>query len=354
VDLQQLCTRQSRRAILWGIGSFVVFQLGLTLAMEAPLFTLRDPAYAFKLAALRKRLAEPGERPLLVLVLGTSHVADGVCGQVVEKDLESRMGRRVIVFNFGIAGNRAVNDVLNLERLRFDGVRPDLVLAEMMPATLVELSVVQLDTFAVNRFGLVDRVRLHRMHFPLRTMPGERWYNWGLPCYSNRYESMSVLMPEILPPNLRHDRERNCDASGWVKPWYPTAPEKLLAARKDARKSNAGLLQSRLGGPFLSSMDEIVKICARERLPLGLLWMPEGSVYRGLYSPELLASLAEMQGRLAAEHNATLVNAREWVSDEHFYDTHHLLPEGATIFTTRLAEQAIEPMLRAGADYVPR
>jgi hypothetical protein len=109
--------------VLWALAYFLALQSGLTLAMESPLRVLRDPAFGFKSARLRRRLRPAaGQQPRLVVMLGSSHVADALRGRLVEPDLAGRLGRRVVVFNLGILADSPVTELLNLERLLGDGV----------------------------------------------------------------------------------------------------------------------------------------------------------------------------------------------------------------------------------------
>src|SRR5262249_4969675 len=120
---------RARGAFLWGAGSFGALHLGLTAAMEYGLRVLRAPYYAFKAARLRRRLGEGDAsgtatgagRPELVVMVGSSRASDGLRGRLIEGDLGRRLGRPVILFNFGIPGDGPMTELLNVERRLADG-----------------------------------------------------------------------------------------------------------------------------------------------------------------------------------------------------------------------------------------
>ena len=41
-----------------------------------------------------------------------------------------------------------------------------------------------------------------------------------------------------------------------------------------------------------------------------------------------------------------LIDARDWLGDDAFYDSHHLLPRGAAAFTERFERESLPPLLR--------
>ena len=49
---------------------------------------------------------------------------------------------------------------------------------------------------------------------------------------------------------------------------------------------------------------------------------------------------------LCAEFDVPLIDARDWIEDAHFTDSHHLLRRGAEIFSERLAREEIAKWLR--------
>src|SRR5437660_2836123 len=100
---QRRLARSARAALVWGLAAFAVLQLGLAVAIEGWLPELRDPYFAYRAARLARRAARP-DRPFTIVVLGSSRVQDGLVAGDLEAPLARKLGRRVVVFNFGIPG----------------------------------------------------------------------------------------------------------------------------------------------------------------------------------------------------------------------------------------------------------
>jgi hypothetical protein len=41
-----------------------------------------------------------------------------------------------------------------------------------------------------------------------------------------------------------------------------------------------------------------------------------------------------------------LIDARDWVDDDGFWDGHHMLPAGAAQFTHRFEREALQPLVK--------
>ena len=54
-----------------------------------------------------------------------------------------------------------------------------------------------------------------------------------------------------------------------------------------------------------------------------------------------------MLADLRREWGVPVIDARDWVADKDLWDTHHLLPEGAEVYTDRLGRE-LEPAWAAG------
>jgi hypothetical protein len=351
-------SRRARNALLWGLAAFASLQLGSTAALEYGLIRFRDPSYAFKATRLRGRVRDAdrraggheARRPQVVVMLGSSLTRDGLRGSVVEDGLSRQLGRPVILYNFGTAGDGPIHELLHFERLLHDGVRPDLLLIEVLPSLLTVQAETQLELIAAERMGFRDRALLARYGVPLRQLRRYSWRCWATPLYAHRMEILSILLPKFVPLWLRQDLARRCDDSGWMPPLYDLSPEGRWRAREGTRLSYGPLLRPyRVGGPFADSLRRLTQRCRQERIPTALVLMPEGTFFRGLYAPDawdrVLAFLEELGGPSALP----VVNARDWAADEQFFDSHHLLPAGAAAFTERLSRQVLLPLLRRQA-----
>ncbi len=128
--------RRARRAVLGCLALFVAGNLALAVTLQVRGSGLRDPAYGRRLRTYRARLAaaEPGTRT--VLTLGSSRVNWGLRSNELGDSLTRTLGRPVLASNFAIDGGGFRMSLLQWQRLRRDGVRPDLLLVEVLPALL--------------------------------------------------------------------------------------------------------------------------------------------------------------------------------------------------------------------------
>src|SRR5262245_42443557 len=122
--------RRGRGALLWGAAAFAAAHLVAMAAGEAD-WAQRHPEFARKLELLRARLDERPGGPL-VLLLGSSRTGCGVRpGRLA--GLRAPGGAAPVVFNFGVCRSAPLLELLTLRRLLAEGVRPEVVLAELWP-----------------------------------------------------------------------------------------------------------------------------------------------------------------------------------------------------------------------------
>jgi hypothetical protein len=348
--------RRARACVLWGAVGFVALQLGLALAIEYWLPEIRDPSYGYKAARLVRRLAAPGPRPTLVLLLGSSRTATDVNTRELEAELSQAHGSPVVAFNFGIPGAGPLVELLYLKRLLDRGVRPDLVLIEILPPVLAgqEEAVRWSSQFPAQRLWLHE-VPLARRYVLDDELRESWWRAWPIPWYTHRYALVSTVAPWQLPCICRQDWFRFVDEHGWMQsPFAEPTPEQRQRAVEAAHQSYLiGLTGFHLGGPSCAALRELLEVCRREHVPAALVFLPEGTEFRSWYSPEGWAEIQGFALELSREYHAPLINARTWMADRCFLDSHHLLPGATSAFTERLGREGILPLLRrakAGAN----
>ena len=105
-------------------------------------------------------------------------------------------------------------------------------------------------------------------------------------------------------------------------------------------------------GRGMQALSELLSLAQEERIATALVLMPEGPVLRSCYPPQTWQRVhASLEG-LGRQFGYPLINAREWVAEEDFSDSHHLLPSGATLFTERLGRELVLPALLAPSSAV--
>src|SRR5262245_34929081 len=130
--------RHARNALLYGLGGFILIQLGFVVLLAWVMPWLRDPMHGLKENGLQQRLAEASPDATRVVMLGSSRTAFGLDAERVSETLSSKQGRPVVVYNFGLFGAGPCASLLSLHRLLEDGIRPDLLLVEVLPFRLGE------------------------------------------------------------------------------------------------------------------------------------------------------------------------------------------------------------------------
>jgi hypothetical protein len=306
----------------------------------------RDPLYAYKAGVLRERVVKTPTRPLTVVMLGSSRTIFGLKASELEAPLEESTGRPVVVFNFGVAGAGPVTNLINLRRLLAEGVHPDLFLIEVMPPLLGNENV-EMNWLPADRLRRRDVELLRRYGASKQRLNEDWWLSNAIPCYGHRFAIMSWAAPSYHSFRLRLDRFRECDRSGWIAAPAPMENQQWRAkALENARKEYARyLLNFRLGSLTCQALREQLEICRKEGIAAALILMPEGTDFQSWYKPADWAEIERFLTELSREFGTPIVNAREWIADEDFGDSHHLLEPGAEKFTQRLGREVLPAML---------
>ena len=95
------------------------------------------------------------------------------------------------------------------------------------------------------------------------------------------------------------------------------------------------------------ALADVLALCRREGIPVALLLMPEGPAFRAWYTPSMHAGLDAYLHDLSEQWGAPLIDARDWLGSDAFFDAHHLLPRGAAAFTERFRREALGPLLQS-------
>ena len=339
--------RVAPRALAWGLAIFAAVQLGIGLTSE--LYPrLRDPLYGDKFVKLKRRL--PAGHPPTVVMLGSSRTGLAFHGKHAERVLDG-LGRSVVAFNYGVPASGPVTHLVYLNRLLGDGVRPDLVVLEVMPSMLTGGADAPLEKnwFHPDRLKYAEQEIVIRHGYDAADVR-ERWAKSVLvPAYSLRFQIMSRLSPSWLPWQLRFDWSRGSDECGWGTTVSQAIDATMLAkGQARARAEYAPVLGGLTpGGPATAALEELLAVCRERGIAVRVVLMPEGSVFRSFYGPgvndRLVAFLNELTDRARVPR---AVDCRGWLDDGAFYDSHHMFAAGAEAFTDRLAREVIEPALR--------
>jgi hypothetical protein len=339
--------------------TFVVLQLGLTLSRESWLPELRDPAFGAKMKLLAQRWRDAGPDAVTAVMLGSSRTVYGLRGKLLENAVAKAQERPAIVFNLGIYGAGPVSELLYLKSLLANGLRPDLLLVEVAPMFLDdaterdEVGRLPADRLTHDELPVVERYRDSSSGGLL----ADWWRAAVVPVYAHRVVILSELLPVLLPTPLRVECCRDMDDSGWLSlrlgRQYLT-PEHRRRTLEGIREQWAPVM-SRLttDGQGMRALREVLTLADREGIAAAMVLMPEGPVLRSCYPPATWKRVYGSLEALGRQFRSPIINAREWVGEEDFKDSHHLLPSGATAFTERLGREVFLPALHAGRGIIP-
>jgi hypothetical protein len=331
--------QQACRTLIWSVAAFGVLQLSLGVAIEFCLSEVRDPEYAGKLERLEARRAERPDLPLVVC-LGSSRTLTGM--QAARLSTEPQQPR-ALVFNFGVSGGGPVLQLVCLKRLLAAGVRPDLVVVEVLPAVYNQPQGRAIEETWFNG----ARLRTSELHWldPYHSNPSRLLRQWAksrfLPCY--RHQDLYSDDSEGDP----HDDCAYVDGYGWRPTYRKGVPDhkrgKLVQTAYEQYRDVCGPF--RLSAGAAQALRDILERCRQEHIPAALLVMPEGAIFQTWYPPDMRAGIDEFLGGTSREYGVPLIDARTWVAEEDFWDSHHLLPSGAAAFTERFEHEALAPLL---------
>lgn len=344
--------RDARRALLIGVWAYLALQVGISLALATELSWLRSPVYEYKKHALEARLKFSDPHTLKVVMFGSSRVLQGLRSDRVEEALEKRLEKPLLVYNFGVAGAGPFMQMFYLRRLLADGIRPELVLLEVLPALLGDTSTPR---DIGERQLPIEGLRREELPLVRRYANGSRsiddtdwWLAWAYPAYAHRFAFVSHTAPILLSFSQRLNAFRDAGPSGWLPPDMSlyTSGRRLIALERARQEYAANLAAFQPGRLPLSALRESLDLCREAGVKVALVAMPEGPVFRSWYSLSTQNQLADLYDDLRGSHGVPLVDASTWLdSEKHFIDSHHLTPDGAALFSRQLAERALPSLI---------
>jgi hypothetical protein len=350
---------RGRASLVFGAVFFGAAQLALALAMENGLPELRDREFSLRLARLRARLAQAPGRPL-VLVIGSSRTGVGFRPEALPARLKPA---GPVVFNFSMVAAGPVGELLTLHRLLAAGVRPAWVFVEFWPPLWCAEGGLKEETHLLRarRLSWGD-LRFLGKYF---IRPERHTLAWCLdrllPCVSHRSLVLRSYAPSWLP-RTRAAREADSwlasDGSGWLTHFRvceqdPGIRPRPQAVERELRDWARDIGRLRLAEASDRAMRRFLATCRKKGIAVGVVYLPEGKVFRRMYPDAVLAEVGHRLRRLGRQWHVPVIDARTWVSDDSFWESYHLLPWGATAFTRRFGREVLGRLL-AGESIPPQ
>ncbi len=334
------------RALSWAVGLFVLSQATLALLIPHDGFVVRDPIRHERLRMLRLRIAEAASPPKVVVLLGSSHIQDGLRSRQISLEVSASLGRPVVVANQGDSGAGPVRSLLAMGRLNREGIVPDLVLLETFPVLFDDSLCYDTSVEALPATWLDegDKELLRRYAAHRTDLTEERYLDKVTPVYTHRSNLTNFFMPWLLS-NAR--RRRAPDEEVIHENRSDERRHQALAHAKGEYYDRLQRLTHR--NPLhLRAVDDLVASLRARGTRVIFLVTPEGPIFRSWYPPDRWARSVVWLREFAARHGVPLVNAREWTDrEEMFLDSHHLSNEGAEQFSRWLGREVLVPQLEA-------
>lgn len=326
---RQHCQSRARTSLACGALAFAAVQLGFFVC--APWWH-PDAEFAAHLDVLRQRLKEEPDRPL-VLVVGCSRCDFGFQPEKLAQTW-SRDPAHPLIFNFSHLGAGPVLNLLQVRRLLQAGIRPRQIVLEIMPAFLVN----EWKSIYEYRAQAGELLLLHRCRGDwcfLASFCKRRLWPW----HQNRRELLNRLNPHWTGPG--EDERVPLGPLGNYLGLSASVSEdyrvKILHETYDLY--HPSLRQFVVAESSRRAVCETADLCRAEGIELTLLLTPEGSDFRSWYSAESVAAVEQFCAELNRDYGLRLIDARRWLPDEEFVDSHHMLSAGADRFTRRLGKR---------------
>lgn len=329
--------------MIWALVGFLAIQLGLDVLVDGVHPEINDDEFQVRLAALQARIAEAPDRPLL-LMTGSSRCQMGYLPERVPP-LRTDSGEQPLLYNFSHLGSGPIFNLLTVKRLLRRGIRPRWLVLEIMPPCLNH----EYYSIATTCAEPGDFPTMCRYFPPIR-MAGLFLRPRLFPCYRHR---MFLCGTYLSPLAIKTVAEGLADIAlaplggdaGW---WlHDELDEKTLAhclaTTRDSYRPRLQKFQVRRKAD--RAIRETLRLCRENGIEVVLLLTPEGREFQSWYASGALPRIDAYCRDLARENAVTLVDARHWLPDRVFTDSHHPLRRGAEIFTELLARDVLKPMV---------
>jgi hypothetical protein len=318
--------KSHRVAILWLLGTFVLGQLGMAVWVERGSPELRDPEYAMLSSLLESKRAEHSDKKLAIF-LGSSRVSHGFDAREAGTD-------ETLVVNMGIAGCGPYLQEVILDRLLAKGIKPDLLILEVMHPFFNEATGKTLDHFLLDGARLNwEETRLLPQYGHTRGGAYRRWIT-GRIVPTSRHQA--ELQQEVIESEFRFEASppsplAPIDSFGFRRKWIE--PETRIGMTRMAHDQYDGFYRDfKLGEAPYQRLLSIMEKARRADIEVLVVLTPEGSPFRNIMTTNTVEAIEQFKSRIQQEGGVKIVDARDWIEDPLFYDMHHLLPEGAKRF----------------------
>ena len=298
--------------------AFVAVLLAAWTGAEAAVPEITDTDYYVRLNVVRTAAAEHPDRPLGV-VLGSSRMV-----WAFQPELLTESDGTYWVNGAHVGAGPTLNRVI-LHRLLRDGVKPAVVALEVMPAFFVGEN----SRFVCGHFAVAE--------LPLMRSYSDKPLGYDYHFLRHRVGRAGDIARAAAP---LAGRPRLHPRGGWAALEDDVSDDERATRTAAALKANGEFLRRMTVRPGADrAFRDTLREAADHGVRVVLLRSPEGPTFRSWYDPEGLKRFDAYIARVASEHGVPVIDAREWLDEDDFYDSHHALKRGAGKFTARFARE---------------
>lgn len=332
--------------LLWAIAFFFLFQASINVFVDKSHPEVIDLESVVRLKLLRDRMEENPDRPLLLMV-GSSRTEMNFVPEELPP-IRSASGEAVLPFNFSHLGAGPIMNLVQVNRLLRAGIHPKWFVIEVMPPQLGD----EKQSILHNATWVRDQPLVARFKNP--------WLTYALfirghltPCYKHRAFMINHFLPQWASAAESGGEDKVRSGLGRLGGDYacsavPFADEAVVRVR--TAKARASYLPDLQDNFFIAessarAMIELLELCRREQIHAALLISPEGEQFQSWYSPNSRRKVDEYCAKLSQKFEVPIIDARNWLPESDFVDSHHVLLSGAKKFTLRLGVEALQPFV---------
>ena len=94
------------------------------------------------------------------------------------------------------------------------------------------------------------------------------------------------------------------------------------------------------------ALRDLLRTCARHGAHAALVLLPDHSTVRACYQPDVRPQVDAYLEELSRRYAAAVIDTRDWVADEDFVDSRHVLPHVAGPYTACFVREVLRPLMQ--------
>lgn len=341
--------RRARRCLGWTFLFIAVAQVVACWLLDYPYPLVRFPSLEQTVEVVKRQPRSPD-----IIALGSSRLGAGFREQLIEKELR-QIDPEVRVFNACIEGADPYTMDVVLQHLLAAGMRPKLAVIEVSPETLA----------AKNRWLKFNMLRMMTWSNLNEFVPHIRQCGGGREFLMTRFLPLvchrQMILESLLMEVTGTDRPRMMaqgsgkDEKDWQKlmttgvPWeeYMKRAKNKTAKPDDLTKAEIPFVENWLrdyhiaDGRAAQALDRVLTQCKEHNIEVVLIAIPISAQQRKLYSPQIETEFQNHLKNVVAKHGCRYLDYRSRIDNKLFQDNHHLMLEGAQVFSGVLTKEVL-------------